>query len=83
MNMVAGAEEYDRLFLGMEIGDVHDGILYVFVDCPRIATELEAKYAPQFAVVSSPILHRDIQIVNVLPRIVRSGGSSNDTATTE
>ncbi len=83
MNMIVGAEDYDRLFLGVEIGDVHDGILYVFVDNPHIATELEAKYAAQFAIVSSPILQRDIQIVNVLPKIVKSGGSSSDTATTE
>lgn len=83
MNMVAGAKDYDRLFLGFEIGDVHDGILYVFVKNPQIAAELEAKYAPQIAVVCSPILERDIQIVNVLPKIVKSGGSSSDTATTE
>lgn len=83
MNMIAGAEDYDRLFLGVEIGEVHDGILYVFVKNPQIAAELEAKYAPQFALVSSPILQRDIQIVNVLPKIVKSGGSSSDTAAME
>ncbi|HEY0219068.1 MAG TPA: hypothetical protein VGC26_04765 [Afipia sp.] len=82
MNMIAGAEDYDRLFLGIEIGDVHDGILYVFVKNPQIAAELEAKYAPQFAVVSSPILQRDIQIVNVLPKIAKTGTSpSSDAAT--
>ncbi len=52
--MVAGTEDYDRLFLGLEIGGVHDGILYVFVKSPRISGELETKYAAQLAVVSSP-----------------------------
>lgn len=84
MNMLVGAEDYDRLFLGVEIGDVHDGILYVFVNNPKIAAELEAKYGPQFAVVCSPILQRDIQIVNVLPKIVKSGKSpSSDAAARE
>ena len=72
MNMVMGADDYDRLFLGAEIGDVHDGILYVLVKHSPIAAELEAKYAPYFALVSSQILQRDIQIVNVLPKIQKN-----------
>jgi hypothetical protein len=81
MNMIAGAHEYDRLFLGMEIGEVHDGILYVFVECPKIAAELEANYSLQFSIVASPILQRDIQFVNVLPKIARNGRSSSSGAT--
>ncbi len=69
MNMIAGAEDYDRLFLGFEVGDVHDGILYVFVKCPKIAAELEAKYSVHLAIVAAPILQRDIQFANVLPKI--------------
>jgi hypothetical protein len=75
MNMIAGAEDYDRLFLGFEIGEVHDGILYVFVKCPKIAAELEAKYSLQFAIVAAPILQRDIQFANVLPTIRRGRNS--------
>ncbi|HEY0233606.1 MAG TPA: hypothetical protein VGC86_00915 [Afipia sp.] len=84
MNMIMGAGDYDRLFLGIEIGDVHDGILYVLAKNSQIAAELEAKYAPYLAIVSSPILQRDIQIVNVLPKIVKGGKSpSSDAAARE
>jgi hypothetical protein len=80
MNMIAGAEDYDRLFLGLEIGEVHDGILYVFVKCPKIAAELEAKYSLQFAIVAAPILQRDIQFANVLPKIRRGRSSGRVTS---
>lgn len=72
MNMIMGAEDYDRLFLGVEIGDVHDGILYVLAKSPWIAAELQAKYTAYFALVSSHILQRDIQIVNVLAKIPKA-----------
>lgn len=75
MNMIAGAEDYDRLFLGFEVGEVHDGLLYVFVKNAEVAAELEAKYSLQFAIVAGPILQRDIQFANVLPKI-RSGRNS-------
>jgi hypothetical protein len=68
MALTVGADEFDRLFLGVEFVEVDGDILYVLALDEELATELEEKYATHIAAISSEILKRPIDIVMVLPK---------------
>lgn len=68
MALTVGADEFDRLFLGVEFVEVDGDILYVLAVDEELATELEEKYATHIAAISSHILRRPIDIVMVLPK---------------
>lgn len=68
MALTVGADEFDRLFLGVEFIEVDGDILYVLALDEELATELEEKYATHIAAISSQILKRPIDIVMVLPK---------------
>lgn len=68
MALTVGAEEFDRLFLGVEFAEVDGDILYVLALDEDLAAELEEKYATHIATIASRILKRAVDIVMVLPK---------------
>jgi len=66
--LTVGADEFDRLFLGVEFAEVDGDILYVLALNEDSANELEEKYATHIAAIASHILKRPIDIVMVLPK---------------
>ncbi|CAN5509247.1 hypothetical protein BH10PSE11_BH10PSE11_13840 [soil metagenome] len=70
MAMIVGAQEFDRLFLGVQFGEIEGDILYAYCPEPESAEEMEEKYALHISIVASHILQRKIGIVMVLPRVV-------------
>ena len=69
MAMIVGAEEFDRLFLGVQFGEIEGDILYVYCPEAQSAEEMEEKYSLRISIVASQILQRKIGIVMVLPRV--------------
>jgi hypothetical protein len=70
MAMVVGAEEFDRLFLGIQFGEVDGDILYAYAPEADLAEELEETYSLHISIIASEILKRKIGIVMVLPRVL-------------
>lgn len=67
--MIVGAEEFDRLFLGIHFSEVEGDILYAYVPEHDEAEEIEDKYALHISIVASSILGRAIGIVVVLSKV--------------
>lgn len=70
MAMIVGADEFDRLFLRVQFGEIEGDIMYAYCLDAESAEEMEEKYALHISIVASQILQRKIGIVMVLPRIV-------------
>lgn len=70
MAMIVGAEEFDRLFLGVQFGEIEGDILYAYCPEAESAEEMEETYSLHISIVASQILQRKIGIVMVLPRVV-------------
>lgn len=72
MAMVVGAEEFDRLFLGVQFGEIEGDILYAYCPEADLAEEMEEKYSLHIATIASGILKRKVGIVMVLPKALTS-----------
>ena len=70
MALVVGADEFDRLFLGIQFGEVEGDILYAYASEADLAEELEEKYSLHMSIIAADILKRPIGIVMVLPRVL-------------
>ena len=68
MAIIVGAEEFDRLFLGVKFAELEGDILFVSVSNEASADEMEEKYALHLSVIASKILQRPVAIVMVLPK---------------
>ncbi len=68
MAIIVGAEEFDRLFLGVEFAELEGDILFVSALDEGSADEMEEKYALHISVIASKILQRPVAIVMVLPK---------------
>ncbi|EGP07357.1 hypothetical protein CSIRO_3089 [Bradyrhizobiaceae bacterium SG-6C] len=69
MAMVVGAEEFDRLFLGIQFGEVEGNILYAYCPDPESAEEIEERFSLHISIIASEILKKTVGIVMVLPRV--------------
>ncbi|MBN8980778.1 MAG: hypothetical protein J0I29_05800 [Rhizobiales bacterium] len=70
MALIVGADNYDRLFAGVEFSEVDDKILYVFAPSEEIAAEIEDTFSLHLIIVASDILKHDIDFALVLPRVL-------------
>lgn len=68
MAAIVGAEEYDRLFPGVQFSDVEGDIMYAYCPEAELAEEMEEKYSLHLSIIASEILKREVGIVMVLPR---------------
>jgi hypothetical protein len=71
LNMALGKEIFDRLFLGMEIDGVSDGVMKIWVRSEYCALDIQAHHAGTVAVVAENILKKPVKSVLVLPRTLR------------
>jgi hypothetical protein len=69
MALIVGAEEFDRLFLGVQFSEVDGDILFVYALDEDRAAEMEDSYALHISIIAKDILKREISIVMVLPRV--------------
>ena len=72
LNAIYGACEYDRLFNGLHIGALLDGILDVYVCGEAAASEVERLHLPVIAILVEAVADREIVSINVLPRMMGS-----------
>jgi hypothetical protein len=68
MALTVGAEEFERLFLGVEFYELDGDILFVSALDESLADEMEEKYALHISIIASKILQRPIAVVMVLPK---------------
>lgn len=66
MNLIVGANEYDRLFLGVIFSEVIDGVLYAFAQSETLAAEIEEKYALHLSIIVSQIAATPVEFVQFL-----------------
>jgi hypothetical protein len=76
LNMALGKETFDRLFLGMEIDGVSDGIMKIWVRSEHCALDIQANHAGTIAVVAENILKKPIKSVLALPKTFRDTGQT-------
>ena len=72
ISMIVGADEFDRLFLGFEVGEIDGDILFVSARSEHCAAEIEGKYALHISIVATQVLNREINFVTVLPKELSS-----------
>ncbi len=68
MALIVGANEFDRLFLGVEFDELEGDILFVSTLTEDLADEMEEKYALHISIVASKILEKPVEVVMVLPK---------------
>lgn len=66
---VVGAEEFDRLFAGVDFAEVEDSILYINAADSEAADEIEDSYSVHIAKLATGILRREIEFVIVFPKV--------------
>ena len=66
---VVGAEEFDRLFAGVDFAEVEDCILYVHAADSEAADEIEDSYSVHVAQLATGILRKEIEFVMVFPKV--------------
>jgi hypothetical protein len=67
---LVGADEFDRLFAGVDFEEVEDSILYVSAKDEEAAAEIEDTYSLHICTLALGILQREIDIVLVLPKLL-------------
>jgi hypothetical protein len=77
MSLIAGAETYDRLFLGAEFSNVEKGILY-FAKTEEVAAEIEDKFALHISIIASQIVRVPVEFVQVLPEELQDKPEEGD-----
>jgi hypothetical protein len=70
MAAVVGADEFDRLFAGVDFEEVEDSILYVSAKNEETAAEIEDIYSLHICTLALDILKREIDIVLVSPKLL-------------
>ena len=73
IGMIVGSTDFDRLFSGIEFGDLEAEILYVFAKDEACAAEIEDRFSAHISIIASQILSRNILFVNVLPKQLSTG----------
>jgi hypothetical protein len=66
LNYFLGADEYDRLFAGVEILHIENAVLTLSVR-RACANEVREKYSWHIAIVTEALLRQAIRKVNVIP----------------
>jgi hypothetical protein len=67
MAQIVGAENYDRLFVGVEFSEVADRMLYAFAPTEALAAEIEERFALHLSIVAGQVAGVPVEFVQVLP----------------
>ena len=68
LNMILGAKEYDRLFLGFECGELIGDVVHVYARSEYCAARIDSHYSPHVAVAVESVIGRPVKTVTVLPK---------------
>jgi hypothetical protein len=68
MAPIVGADNFDRLFRGIQFDEFDGTVLYVYAVDEYRAAEIEDTFSLHISIVASGILKREIPIVLVLPQ---------------
>jgi hypothetical protein len=74
LNLVLGAEAYDRAFPGFEVLEVVDGELRGWAPTEHQAAVIDVRYSGTVARIAQAVFNRPIQRVNVLLRGMKHDG---------
>ncbi|WP_424629632.1 hypothetical protein [Bradyrhizobium sp. SYSU BS000235] len=69
--MLFGVDEYDRLFAGLSVRNIKDGIADVYVNEELSSLEIEMLYLPLLARLVEFCCNTIIKEINVVPRLLR------------
>jgi hypothetical protein len=67
LNMLLGAEEYDRLFMDFQLTGLQWGILNVRVKSEHV-DEIQNRYWLHIAVIAESVLQRAVMVLNFLSK---------------
>jgi hypothetical protein len=68
MALIVGADNFDRLFRGVQFDEFDGTVLYVYAADEYRAAEIEDTLSLHISTIASGILKREIPIVMVLPQ---------------
>jgi|HubBroStandDraft_5_1064220.scaffolds.fasta_scaffold180255_2 hypothetical protein len=68
MALIVGAQDFDRLFRGIQFDEFDGTVLYVYAADEYRAVEIEDTYSLHISITASGILQRRIPVVTVLPQ---------------
>jgi hypothetical protein len=68
MALIVGADNFDRLFRGVQFDEFDGTVLYVYAADEYRAEEIEDTFALHISTIAAGILKREIPIVMVLPQ---------------
>ena len=71
MALIVGADNFDRLFRGIQFDELRGGILYVYAADEYRAAEVNDTFSLHIAITASNIHRRDVQNVMVFPAIMK------------
>jgi hypothetical protein len=68
MALIVGADNFDRLFRGVQFDEFDGTVLYVYAVDEYRAAEIEDTFSLHISIIAAGILKREIPIVMVLPQ---------------
>jgi hypothetical protein len=68
MALIVGADNFDRLFRGVQFDEFDGTVLYVYAVDEYRAAEIEDTFAVHISTIAAGILKCDVPIVMVLPQ---------------
>jgi hypothetical protein len=68
MALIVGADNFDRLFRGIQFDEFDGTVLYVYAADEYRAAEIEETFALHISTVAASNLKREVPIVMVLPQ---------------
>lgn len=68
MALIVGADNFDRLFRGIQFDEFDGTVLYAYAADEYRAAEIEDTFSLHISIIASGILKREIPIVMVLPQ---------------
>jgi hypothetical protein len=68
MALIVGADNFDRLFRGVQFDEFDGTVLYVYAADEYRAAEIEETFSLHISTIAAAILKREIPIVMVLPQ---------------
>jgi hypothetical protein len=72
MALIVGADNFDRLFRGIQFDEFDGTVLYVYAADEYRAAEIEDTFSLHISTIASGILKREIPIVMVLPQKLKA-----------
>ena len=73
MALIVGADNFDRLFRGVQFDEFDGAVLYVYAVDEYRAAEIEDTFSLHISTIAAGILEREIPIVMVLPQKLKQG----------